>query len=274
MTSLWEAVVLGALQGATEFLPVSSSGHLVIVPEILGWHAAGLQFDVAVHWATAFALLLYFRRDWYALLAGSVRARPLWPSREGRLLAFIAVGSVPAVVAGLAVRKALERELAQDPRGAARAAAAMLLVTGLLILGAELTARLRSRGAQAEEVGLIGALAVGAAQAFALVPGISRSGATMAAGMVAGLRRDEAARFSFLLGTPVIVGAGLLEMGDFAIGRPSAPEAAALIAGGSAAFVCGYLVIAWLMRYLRRAPLYPFVAYTWIAGALALWWLR
>jgi undecaprenyl-diphosphatase len=271
---LWQAVVLGTLQGATEFLPVSSSGHLVIVPELLGWPASGLHYDVAVHWATALAVLLYFREDWRRLVLGSTRSRSALRSPEARLLGLIGVATIPAAVVGYFAQEPLESALITDPRGAARVAASMLMVTGLAMLGAELVARRLAAARRAEEASAPGSVFIGFAQAAALVPGISRSGATMAAGMVTGLRRDEAARFSFLLATPVILGAGLLQMTDFARGGPTSEEVLTIAAGAAAAFTAGYAVIYWLMRYLRSAPLYPFVAYTWVMGAFTLWWLR
>ena len=275
MTSgLLRAVFLGALQGATEFLPVSSSGHLIIVPELLGWPPASLTFDVAVHWATALAVILYFRTDWARMIAGSWRAarqRTLRGNDDARLLALLMLGTVPAVMAGALLQDALENAIAFDPHNLARLASLLLLVTGGMLA---LSDRVGSRERAAADLRWPGALTIGLAQAVAILPGISRSGATIAAGLGVGLRRTEAARFSFLLATPVIIGAGTLQLSELAASGTSSEEVLLLAAGFFSALVVGYAAIAWLLSYLRRAPLTIFVVYTWIVGVLALWLLR
>jgi undecaprenyl-diphosphatase len=272
---LVRAALLGALQGATEFLPVSSSGHLVIVPELLAWPASSLTFDVAVHWATALAVLAYFRSDWHRLgarSASALRARALRTCPEARLLGLLVLASIPAGVVGLLAESALEQHLAADPRGAARAASALLLVTGSVLLISE---RWKHRqGCSAEDIAPRGALAVGLAQAAAILPGISRSGATIAVGLLAGLSRPQAARFSFLLATPIILAAGVLRLADLALAGPQPGELESLAVGFLAAFAVGYAAIGWLLRYLHRASLAPFAAYTWALGTAALWLLR
>jgi undecaprenyl-diphosphatase len=265
---LLRALALGALQGATEFLPVSSSGHLVVVPALLGWPDQDLTFDVVVHLATALAVLIYFRADWLRLLRGGWRglqAGAPWRDPDGRLLSWILLASVPAVVVGLSFKDFFEGLFA-----APRAAAAMLFVTGALILVAEAMAR------QARDTQSLGggrALIVGGAQALAIMPGISRSGATIAAGMFVGLDRAEAARFSFLLAAPIIVGAAGVQLLDFFGGDPSPGDLRPLAVGFLSAFGVGYLAIGGLLAWVRRAPLYVFVAWTWLLGAYALWQL-
>jgi undecaprenyl-diphosphatase len=219
-------------------------------------------------------VLLYFRQDWARLAAGSwrdLRARALRSSVEARLLLLLMLATIPAAVAGLLLEAPFERILAADAVALARSTAALLLVTGAILLAAE---HVGSRDRPAERLSLGGALVVGFAQAAAILPGLSRSGATIAAGLWAGLTRPEAARFSFLLAAPIIVGAGLVELGDASAGTLQPSERAALVAGFLAAFVTGYVAISWLLRFLRRAPLTWFVAYTWILGATALWLLR
>lgn len=268
------ALFLGALQGATEFLPVSSSGHLVIVPALLGWPAASLTFDVAVHWATALAVLVYFRQDWARLLTGAwhgLRTRDRRAGTEVRFLVLLFAATLPAVAAGLIVQEPLERAIAHNPDDLARLAAALLLVSGAILFVSD---RLGAGERRADDVRARGAIGVGLAQAAAILPGISRSGATIAAGLGAGLTRPEAARFSFLLATPVILGAGLLQLSDALREGVLPGEPAALAAGFVSAAVVGYVAIGWLLRYLRHARLTLFVIYLWVAGALALWLLR
>jgi len=285
--SAWRAAFLGALQGATEFLPVSSSGHLVIAPELLGWAPPGLTFDVAVHAATAIAVLIYFRADWARLLSGTfaaVRSGRLTDSPEAVTLLMLAAATVPAAVAGLAIEPRLEDALLLQPRQAARLAALLLPVTGLLLVASERMAAFQGRsrpaavqadGALGRRAGVIGlrtALLIGVAQALAILPGISRSGATIAMGLALGLPRAEAARFSFLLATPVILGAAALQVAG-ALGGDADPSALpSMAAGAAAALVVGYASIGWLMAFVRRATLHVFAAYTVIAG-LAAWYL-
>ena len=270
--SVVQAAVLGAIQGITEFLPISSKSHLIIVPALLGWQS-DLSFDVALHWGTALAVILYFRADWVRLfssLARGTRAGQPWRDPDGRLLVLIVIGSIPVFVAGLAFRSTFETMLAQTPVFAARLSAALLLVTGGVLVTAEQLCRRRDETATLNSGR---ALAVGIAQAFAILPGISRSGATIAAGLSGGLSREDAARFSFLLGTPAIVGAGVLQTwaGTSDVAGPG--EVATVLIGFAVAFVVGYLAIDWLLGYLRRARLYAFAAYTWVFGLATLWWL-
>ena len=268
--SLLQALILGALQGATEFLPVSSSGHLVIVPALLGWQSS-LTFDVAVHWATTLAVLLYFRRDWIALLTGAWQGLrhegAPWRRPEGAMLCGIALATVPAMLAGLVLEPYFEAALSGEPRSAARWSALLLLATGfILILGEQRAGRAR----RVERVGPGRALAIGVAQACAILPGISRSGTTIASGLALGLDRESAARFSFLLAAPIITGAAILRAFDLAASGLAPGEASSLVAGFVAAFVVGYLAIGWLLGYLRHASLRAFAVYCWCFGLLAL----
>lgn len=285
------AALLGMLQGATEFLPVSSSGHLVILPELVGWPPAGLTFDVVVHIATAVAVLIAFRDDWRRMIHGAwrgLRSGDPFGDPDARLLAMLMLASVPAAVAGLALESYVESWLAESSLAAARLAGSMLLVTGTLLVASErFAARASSSGpgpgpgpepgarGAADRVGWGTALLIGVAQAIAIVPGISRSGATIAAGLALGLPRDEAARFSFLLATPIILGAGALRLMDLAGGQGAVgPAPLALVIGAAAAFVVGLASIGWLMRIVRSRSLMGFALYTWAFGLLALWMLR
>jgi undecaprenyl-diphosphatase len=268
-----EAILLGALQGLTEFLPVSSSGHLVIVPALLGWRS-NLSFDVLVHGATALAVLLYFRADWANMLGGALRGTrqgAAWRDPAGRQLCLILLATLPAAFAGLLLEPHMETLLGQEPVAAARIAAALLPITGLILLLAEWAAKDR---AAAEQLGPKASLQVGFAQALAILPGISRSGSTIAAGLALGLSREAAARFSFLLATPIILGATSLKLFDLYSQGLAPGEGRALLLGFGSAFVVGYFSIGWLLNWLRRASLKPFAIYCMAFGGLALWLLR
>lgn len=262
--SLIQAALLGFLQGATEFLPVSSSAHLVLFPWLLGWPAPGLAFDVALHCATAVAVVGYFWRDWLVLLGGvwqALRTRSL-DNPHIRLALFIIVGCLPAAIAGM-----LLEDFFSAMFGRPAAVAAFLLVTAAMLA---LSERLSQRQRGLEHLTWQDALTVGSAQAVAILPGISRSGATIAAGMASGLERPAAARFSFLLATPVILGAGLLqalhaiESGEPLTGVPG------LLIGFVVALATGLAAIHFLLRYLQRRPLYPFAIYCAAVGLAGL----
>lgn len=267
---LIEAIVLGILQGATEFLPVSSSGHLVLVPWYLGWDDPPLTFDVVVHLGTLVAVLVYFWRDWLTLIrAGwtALKTRSIHhnPDQEldARLLALLLVGTVPAALAGLFLESKFDR-LSEPP-----VVAALLLVTAGLLAFSErhLTAD-RSLG----DLTLRDALTIGLAQAFAILPGISRSGSTIAAGIARGLPRASAARYSFLLGTPIILGAGAKQMLDLLLSNEPLGDgmALALVAGFLSAALVGYACVWFLMRLLQRTRLYGFAIYCAVFGTLSL----
>ncbi len=255
---------MGVLQGLTEFLPISSSGHLVIVPWLLGWPAASLTFDALVHWGTLLAVLVYFRRDvvYYvraALL--SLRYRSL-DVPGARVAWAVAVGTLPGMVAGVALESEFE-ELFHAPR----AAAGFLLVTAALLVGSEWVGK---RTRSLESVGLMDGVLIGIGQALAITPGISRSGATIAVGLGRGLQRDAAARFSFLLGIPIILGAGLFQLKDVMMATGEHEPLPLLVLGFAAAMISGYLAIHSLLQYVRRHSLYVFAAYCALFGVAVL----
>lgn len=260
--SPWQAAVLGALQGVTEFLPISSSAHLYLVPEMLGWRYQGLAFDVALHWGTLLALVVAFWRDWLGLATGARRRDATGAAARG-LLARLVVASVPAALAGLLLEDAATRYLR-----APALQAAMLALFALLLWLADR----RPRG-HADAAGRLPgwgtSLFVGAAQAVALVPGVSRSGVTMTAGRAAGLDRVAAARFSFLLATPITFGAGLLELRHLSNDLPLATLAAGIVSSA----VVGLLAIRGLLRWLARAGFGAFCVYRVALAALILAWL-
>lgn len=262
--NLLQAILLGILQGATEFIPVSSSGHLVLAPWLLCWPKPGLVFDAIVHWGTVLAVLAVFWRDLYRLLlAGlkSLRRRSL-ADPDARVAWWIVIGTIPAVTIGY-----LFRDFFEALFGTPVAAAGFLLVTGVIL---SLSERLGTRRREAEEMSWFDALLVGLAQAAAIAPGISRSGATIAAGLFLGVKRTAAARYSFLLSVPAILGAGILSLLDVVNEGGLVNEWPLLAAGFLAAAVSGYLCIRFLLSYLRRGRLYIFAAYVWLLGAAGL----
>jgi len=253
------AVLLGLVQGVTEFLPVSSTAHLVVVPRLLGIDSPllnSLSFDAALHLGTLAALLLAFSGD-IARLAGGL-ARP--SSRDGRLGWWIVLGSLPALAAGALLEDRLSGRL-RSPLWVA----AFLAAGAILLMLAELV---RKRGAMAR-LSAGRALAVGCSQALALLPGLSRSGVTMSAGLLVGLSRPEAARFSFLLGVPVIAAAGMWQARH--LGSLAPGEGWLLAAGILSAALSGAAVARWLIRFLGRAGFGPFIAYRFaLAAAIVL----
>jgi undecaprenyl-diphosphatase len=263
-----QAIVLGIVQGLTEFLPISSSAHLVLVPWLLGWTfdpKTAFVFNVLVQMGTLVAVLIYFRADLLAILramwAGVLRRQPL-AEPDSRLGWMIALASLPAAVAGLVFKDWVEQAFASP-----LAVCVFLIVNAALMLGAERLARLQRR---LNDVNAGDALAIGSAQALALFPGISRSGSTISAGIVRGLVRPEAARFSFLMSIPVMVGAGLVAGIDLVRSPASLEQVGPILAGFTAAAVVGYLAIRWLLGFLARNSLIPFAAYCTAIGVAGL----
>jgi undecaprenyl-diphosphatase len=259
-----QALVLGIVQGLTEFLPVSSSGHLVVVPAIFGWQEHGLGFDVLLHAATLLAVCFYFRRDLLAILTAML-SRDEARAHDRRLGWLIILGTIPAVVIGLALDDFFESLFeAPGPVGA------FLVVTSAVLVAAERLSRVKRPEAAA--LAPRHALLVGLAQAAAIAPGISRAGSTIAAGLGVGLDREQAARFSFLLSVPIIAGTSAKTLLDAVTGDIVLPEALPLALGFVAAAVTGYLAIAGLLAYLRSRSLYVFSVYTAVAGVAVLVW--
>jgi len=268
------AFALAILQGVTELFPISSLGHAVIVPALLGWpidqHAPEfLPFVVVLHVGTAVALLIYFWREWLQIGLGVIGAGSANPADARHALWLIVIATLPAVVIGFLFEK-LVRGLFASPL----IAAAFLIANGfLLLLGDYLRVRARPGPGQrppARALDWKGALAIGFWQCLAFIPGISRSGAAMVGGLVAGLQHAEAAHFSFLIATPIIAGAAVLEVPRL-LALPGHGISGLAIASGVLAGVAAYLSIAFLMRYFRRRDfddaLVPFAIYCWAAGA-------
>lgn len=256
--SLFQIAVLAALQGITEFLPISSSGHLVLARELLGWPDPGLVFDVALHVGTLAGMLAYFARDWARLLLSFARDPR---SAEARLLWLLALATIPGAVAGVALQGAVEGVF----RGLVPVAA-LLLVTGAVLL---IGPRLARRPRELDHLTPRDALAIGIAQAVAILPGVSRSGMTMAAGVARGLTPSVSARFSFMLAVPIILGAGLYESVQF-LRDPQATSLSAMALGALLSAIVGYASIAWLLRILRRTGFTPFALYCFGVGGAGL----
>jgi len=273
-----QAVILGLLQGFAELFPISSLGHSVILPQLLGWDihqndAYFITFLVATHLATAIVLLLFFLEDWRRIVTGmwrSLAEREITPDNvHGRLGWLLVVGTIPAGLLGLLLEDSLRTVFASG-----QSAAFFLIVNGVMLYGAE---RLRRRAPRyetgegsdrriAEETTWLGSLGIGAAQALALVPGFSRSGASMGVGLLLGLSNEDAARFSFLLATPIIGAAALLKLPELLGSEGNGVRGPALVAALCAA-VTAYLSVRFLVRYFETNRLTPFAAYC-VAGGV------
>ncbi len=266
--SLLQAFVLGIVQGLTEYLPVSSSAHLVLVPWALGWEFepnAAFAFDVLVQMGTLVAVVVYFWKDLTQMLLAlfqTLRARRVTQDPYIRLAGWIVLGTIPAVIAGVAIKDTVEAAFASP-----MATSAFLLVTAILLVIAE---RIGKRARPLESLTWKDAVWIGLAQAVSIFPGISRSGATISAGVMRDLERPAAARFSFLLSIPVMIGAGALALADLA-GLPSAASfAPALVVGFVSAAIVGYASIRWMLGFVTRHSLAVFSAYCAIIGLLGL----
>jgi len=251
--NFFQALILGILQGLTEFLPVSSSGHLILLPDLLGWDLQSLAFDTVLHLGTAAALVVYFWKDLIEV------------AKSRKYLILIGVGTIPAVTGGLLLGNFIENTLRTSSY-----VAAFLLVGSLIMLAAEKTykkvwhtQRIESPGKLEVKQGII----IGVFQSLALFSGISRSGATMSGGMFIGLTRTAAARFSFILSIPIVIGAGLFKVMD------SYQELSfnfVMLTGFLASFLVGILAIKYLLRFLKTNTLYIFIIYRVVLSLLVI----
>ncbi len=262
--ALYHILVLAAVQGITEFLPISSSGHLVVTSRLLGWPDQGLAIDVAVHVGTLAAVIIYFWRDLWLVTVGLFRLVLGRGGPGARLAGHLLLATIPVVVAGYTLR--------DEVAGLLRDVEVIAWATVGFALLLWLADRFGMTVRRVEHLGAGGALFIGVAQVLALIPGTSRSGITMTAGRLLGMERPEAARFSLLLSIPTIAGAGVLagieiyESGDLRLGQDAA------VAAGLA-FVAGLLTIALMMRWLRHSGFGPFIAYRFLLGGALLYWV-
>ncbi len=262
--SALEAIVLGLVQGLTEFLPISSSGHLRIVPSFLGWEDPGAGFTAVIQLGTMAAVLVYFRRDLWQIALAWMREfrRPFGEqSHESKLGWFIILGTIPISIFGFAFSDQIE----SGARELYLIGSALILFSFVMLLAERIGTKQRA----ITEMNIRDGWFVGFAQALALIPGVSRSGATISAGLIRGFDREAAARYSFLLSVPAVVLSGLFELREIGGGGDEASVAATALAT-VAAFVSGYLAIAWLLRYLAGHTLAIFVAYRIPLGILVI----
>ncbi len=262
--TLTQAVTLGAVQGLTEFLPISSSAHLILVPWLLGWEDQGLTFDVMLHAGTLVALLSFFWRDWWGMVAAIFRGRASEGGETANawFLFMLICATIPAAVAGFLFQKTVETRL-RSPL----VLASTMIGLALLLWVAERVAALRKN---LKQVSLVDALSIGFSQALAIVPGTSRSGITITLGLFRGLTREAAARFSFLLSAPIIAGAALKKALDLRHSGLIETDRLPLLCGFLASLVVGYITIKYLLRFLQTHTLYIFVYYRIILGVVIL----
>ncbi len=279
---IYQAVVLAIIQGLAEFIPVSSSGHLIIVRRLLGWNelspAHELTFDVALHFGTLLSVLFYFRRTWFQIIRAALGGKVVRFSETGRsdqsltadeqreerlLLWFLAIATIPGAIAG----KLLERSAEDYFRGHIFLIAGALIVVALLMWWGEKVGELKK---SLTGIGFADALIVGCAQATALIPGVSRSGSTITAGLFRNMTREAAVRFSFLLSTPLIAGAALLKAHELRKeGLPAGMHMPFLV-GMLVSAIVGYAAIAWLIRYLQSNSLRVFIVYRIVVGVIVI----
>lgn len=264
-----QALAYGVVQGLTEFLPVSSSGHLVLIGNVLGIESTGVTLEVMVHFGTLLAVLAAYRKDIHGLLV-SVYCSAFSKSvghDEGvehrgnmRLICLLVVATLPAAILGFLLKPTIERFFESPTM-----VGVMLFVTGTVLL---LVSRIRPGARAARELEFLDAFGIGIAQALAMLPGISRSGMTIASGLLSGLDREEAARFSFLMSIPVILGAAVLEVKDISSIGLGLISPVSLVIAVCAAFLSGYLAITILLRVLQTGNLRVFSYYCWVMGGL------
>ena len=255
MLTILQAIFLGALQGVTEFLPISSSGHLVVVQQLFGWKAENgiiLAFDVVLHVGTLFAVLVFFKKEIIEML----------PGRAWKMAGFLFLAPLPAVIVGFSIKDFIEEMFSS-----VTVVGVGWLVTGVFLCG--------TRYINKDGVGGISPLKsflIGCAQAVAILPGISRSGSTIAAGMFLKLDKTAAAKFSFLMAIPAIAGGAILDAKEIiAFPKEGSPQ---LIIGALVSFVVGYLSIRWLLSIIQRGKFWWFGIYCGLAGTFTLIWLR
>jgi len=272
ITQILTGIIIGTVQGLTEFLPVSSSAHLVFMHELTGF-APNLAFDTVLHIGSLVAVIGYFWKDVVQLLKSFVSSLMDIPRRQfkkeikedqfKKLTWFIIIGTIPAGLAGIFLEDFFE-SLFSD----ITAVAFFLLITGFLLWGSERTSKRTLKKSSLKEMNIKNSLLIGIAQAFAIMPGISRSGATISTGLFLGLERDLAARYSFLLSIPAILGAALVQVKDIITGLDI--NASAFIAGFIAAAISGYLAIKLMLKLVKERSLLFFAYYCWIVGAFVL----
>lgn len=248
--SVIEALILGIVQGLGEFLPISSSAHLVLIPWLLGWKDPGLTFDVALHMGTLLAVVLYFWRDWLSLFRGAIQAKP---SVEKRLFWYLVIATLPGAAIGYMLEDKAET-IFRNPL----LIGIMLIIMGILLFLGDRQRQLRTL----DTMTFTDAILIGLSQALAIIPGVSRSGSTMTVARWLALTREDAARFSFLMSTPIVLGAGILSMRDLQFSDITL----SFLIGVFTSFLVGILSISFLLKYLKRSDFKVFVGYRFLLG--------
>lgn len=266
-----EAIIIGAIQGLTEFLPISSSAHLEVIPWFFGWETPGLTFDVSLHLGTLVALLAYFWRDWCNMIRAFFASRRMDQNdyvkkfseqerSDASLIIPIIIACIPAGISGVLFEGILEASIRSHPVYISLP----LMAMGLLLFIADKMGKMQK---DMHQLSFWDCIMIGIAQAFALIPGVSRSGITITAGLLCGLKRDAAARFSFFLGAPIILGAAGYKLMDIVIHGIPASEIKLFISGTLSAAAFGYLCIGFLLDYLKKRNMNIFVIYRFLLGA-------
>lgn len=250
--SVWQAIVMGIIQGLGEFLPISSSGHLVLVPWLLGWDVPGINFDIALHIGTLIAVLFYFWQDWLKLISAAVTRRN---KEHAKLFWLLVIASIPAALAGLLFKDPIENSLRSPV-----IVGLMLIIFAFILYFSDKKKQIRSL----DSMTIKDALFIGVAQAISLIPGVSRSGITMTVARLFSYSREEAARFTFMLSTPVIFGAGLMSIQDTTLSQITLP----FIVGVVVSAIIGLLSISFLLKFLKKHSFNIFVGYRLLLGAL------
>lgn len=255
--NIFQSIILGITQGITEFLPISSSGHLILVPKIFGWDDPGLSFTVALHWGTLFGVIGYFYKDWLKIFKNALNPNNA-TDNNNKILYFIAIATIPGAITGYFLKNAAETIFRSS----------ILVSIALIAAGAILyfADKFGKKNREIKNITLKAAIIIGIMQAIAIIPGVSRSGITIAAALFWGFSGKESAYFSFLLATPIILGAGLVKLPDIL----NSGIDAAFIAGFLSSAIAGFLSIKWLLKYVQTKSYFIFVIYRVMLGILFL----
>jgi undecaprenyl-diphosphatase len=271
-----QAIILGVVQGLTEFVPISSSAHLIIVPWLFKWRDPGLSFDIALHLGTLTALLWFFWSDWVRLVRAGIASiveRKIGDDLDRRMAWFLVIGTIPGGIVGLLAESKIEELFHQpDATHSSGAMIAMAIIVALLGAGLFLAERLARHSRGLSQLSLKDTIVIGLSQSLAIFPGVSRSGSTITAGLALGLQRETAARFSFLLATPIMLAAGLKSLlnirSELATGAMAQSDLVIYVIGFLAAAISGYLCVKYLLRFLQRHSTDAFVYYRWLLAIL------
>ncbi|MDD5132132.1 MAG: undecaprenyl-diphosphatase UppP [bacterium] len=256
--TIFQAIIYGIIQGAGEFLPISSSGHLIAIPQLLGWADHGLEFDIALHWGTLVAVLIYFWHDWTLLLKGGMRGTG---TRDGKMFWYLIAATIPGAVAGYLLDNVVESYFRN-----VGLVGISLIIMGMVLY---LCDRYGRQQVNLQQMTFWQSLWIGLSQALAIVPGVSRSGSTISCARILGLDRESAARFSFLLSTPIIFGSAIIPLKKILQSGLSVPLGYFVI-GMLTAAIIGLLCIKFFLQYLKKADLVIFVWYRFVFGAILL----